>query len=294
MVKNFINGETQVFGVIGDPISHTFSPQIQNSFAEGKNIAYLPFNVKKCGLEAAVKGAYALGIKGLNVTVPHKKDVMNYLCDIDKRAMQIGAVNTLKYCENGYIGYNTDYIGILYSLKSKSVEIKNKNVLLFGAGGSACAAAVMAASEGAKKLIIANRTKENAQKLKRHINKYYETEILVVDLNLKGFNEICDVAINTTTMGFGKNIGLSPINNLDDFKRLDIKACFDAVYAPWRTKFLKDAQSLGITAINGFDMLVYQAVAAQEIWFEKKYDEQIKENLRSELELYYKKYVGKE
>lgn len=285
MIKDYINGKTQVFGVIGDPIEHTFSPQIQNTL--GGNIAYVPFHVKAKGLEAAVKGAYELGIKGLNVTVPHKKEVMNYLCGVDERATQIGAVNTLKYTENGYIGYNTDFIGILYALKNRGVEIKNKSVLLFGAGGSACAAAVMAAYEGAKRLIIANRTIENARKLKEHINKYYKIEILITDMSLKSCSEQCDIAINTTVLGFGKNIGLSPIEDLNDFKRLNIKACFDAVYVPWKTKFLSDAKSLGITAVNGFDMLVYQAAAAQEIWFETKYDEDLKEKIRAELEHYY-------
>lgn len=291
MIKDYVNGTTQVYGVIGNPIHHTFSPQIQNSFAAavGKNIMYVPFHVTEQGLSSAVAGAYELNIKGLNVTVPHKKEVMKYLVDIDERAKQIGAVNTLKYSENGYVGYNTDFIGILYALKNKGIEVKDKTVLLLGAGGSACAAAVMAVSEGAKKLVIANRTKENAVRLKEHINKFYDTEILITDMTLKGNFDCCDIAINTTVLGFGNNIGLSPINDINNFKRLNIKACFDAVYAPWKTQFLLDAESLGITAINGFDMLIYQAAAAQEIWFETKYTDELKEKIRTDLEAYYTK-----
>lgn len=291
LIKDYSNGETLVYGVIGDPICHSFSPQIQNTFARAtdKNIMYVPFHVKAEGLTSAIKGAYELNIQGLNVTVPHKKEVMACLCDIDERAKQIGAVNTLKYTENGYVGYNTDFIGILYALKNKGIEVKGKTVLLLGAGGSACAAAVMAVSEGAERLIIANRTAENAIKLKEHISQFYDTEILVTDMSLQGDFDKADIAINTTVLGFGKNIGLSPIKNIEDFKRLNIKACFDAVYAPWKTQFLLDAQSLGITAINGFDMLVYQAVAAQEIWFEAKYNDVLKEKVRKELEDYYKK-----
>ena len=112
MVKDYSNGETLVYGVIGDPIHHTFSPQIQNTFAKAceKNIMYVPFHVKAEGLKDAIKGAYELNIKGLNVTVPHKKEVMECLCAIDERAKQIGAVNTLKYTPEGYVGYNTDFI----------------------------------------------------------------------------------------------------------------------------------------------------------------------------------------
>lgn len=290
MIKSYSNGETSVYGVIGSPIHHTFSPEIQNTFASaaGKNIIYVPFLVSPEGLKSAIKGAYELNIKGLNVTVPHKKTVMAELCGIDKRAEQIGAVNTLKYTENGYVGYNTDFIGILYALKNKGIEIKDKTVLLLGAGGCACAAAVMAVSEGAKRLVIANRTAENAIKLKEHINKFYDTEIIVTDMSLKGNFDRCEIAVNTTVLGFGDNIGINPVKDINDYKRLGIEACFDAIYAPWETQFLIDAKSLGITAVNGFDMLVYQAAAAQEIWFDTTYDKALMENTRAELEAYYK------
>lgn len=248
---------------------------------------YVPFHVKAEGLKSAIKGAYELNIHGLNVTVPHKKEVMNCLCAIDERAKQIGAVNTLKYTENGYVGYNTDFIGILYALKNRGIEVKGKDVLLLGAGGSACAAAVMALSEGANRLIIANRTVENAQKLKAHVSQFYSTEIIATDMSLKEVDK-ADIAINTTVLGFGKNIGINPIKDIADYKRLNISACFDAVYIPWKTQFLLDAESLGITAINGFDMLVYQAAAAQEIWFDTKYTSELKESVRKELEIYYK------
>lgn len=296
MVKDYSDGQTLVYGVIGDPVEHSFSPQIQNTFAyeTGKNIMYVPFHVKNDCLGDAIKGAHSLNIRGLNVTVPHKKEVMAHLNGIDNRAEQIGAVNTLKYTEDGYVGYNTDFIGILYSLKNKGVEIKDKTVILLGAGGCACAAAVMALSEGAERLVIANRTQENALKLKEHILKFYNADIIVSDMSLKGDFGKCDIAINATVLGFGKNAGINPIPNTDDYSRLGIEACFDAVYTPWKTKFLEDAESLGITAVNGFDMLVYQAAAAQEIWFDVKYEMSFLERIRQELEQYYtNEQIGK-
>ena len=120
IVNSSITGKTSVFGLIGDPVEHTFSPPIHNSLKNvlNENFVYVPFHVPTGQVEVAMKGAYSLGIKGLNVTVPHKKEVIPFLCGIEKRAEAIGAVNTLKYTENGYFGYNTDILGILYSLQN--------------------------------------------------------------------------------------------------------------------------------------------------------------------------------
>lgn len=280
-----INGKTEVYGLIGDPVSHTFSPPIHNTLAKNfnQNFVYVPFHVHEGNVKSALCGAHALGIKGLNVTVPHKKTVMEHLCGIEKRAEAIGAVNTLKYTENGYFGYNTDILGILYSLQTRGITIKNKDVLIIGAGGSACAALVLAASEGAKSVVVANRTVENAEKLKNHVLNYYPANITVC--SLEKINEIpkCDIVIQTTTVGFGNNTGLSPIPNNRFFAEKNVSAAFDTIYIPSKTKFLEDAESMGVTAINGFDMLIYQAVAASEIWLDKNYDNKTKENLKKSL-----------
>ena len=133
-----IDGKTLVLGLIGDPVEHTLSPLIHNSFAEclGLDSAYLPFHVAKEGndLEEAVRGAYALGIRGLNVTVPHKTNVMRFLKAADPAAEKIGAVNTLVRAEGGFIGYNTDITGLDRDLAAHGEELKGKNVLLIGAG----------------------------------------------------------------------------------------------------------------------------------------------------------------
>ena len=290
MINDRVNGKTAVFGVIGDPIEHTFSPCIQNTFADilGKNIIYTALHVMTGNLGDAIKGAYALGICGLNVTVPHKKEVIKYLCDIDKRAEAIGAVNTLKYTENGYVGCNTDIIGIDYSLKIRNTDIKGKKVLLLGAGGSACAAAVFAASGGAEKITIANRTQSRARELAEHTNKYYKADIEAIGLDEIGKNDSYDIVFNTTTVGFGKMEGMSPIEDEGFFERKKVSLAFDTIYIPWKTKFISDAEKAGVTAVNGFDMLIFQAAAAQEIWFDEKYDMGKIKNIRDELEKYYR------
>lgn len=281
VINNF-TGKTNVYGIIGDPVEHSFSPVIHNTIAAAinENFVYVPFHVLKGNTETALKGAFELGIKGLNVTVPHKKDVIKSLCEIEKRAEAIGAVNTLKYTENGYVGYNTDILGILYSFLKRGIYIKNKNVLIIGAGGSACAALVLAVSEGANSVVVANRTEENAIKLKNHVLKYYNN----ANISVCGIDDIyniekCDIVIQTTTLGFGKNVGLSPVKDKNFFKDKGVSAVFDTIYIPEKTKFLEDAESFGITAINGFEMLIYQGVAASEIWLDRIYDDVFKDKL---------------
>ena len=122
---NNVNGSTKILGVIGDPIEHTGSPAIHNLLADklGDNVVYVPFHVKARRLEEAVEGAYALGIEGLNVTVPHKVEVMQYVTELDDAALEIGAVNTLSRIRGGYKGYNTDFLGFMRELDSVDIQV---------------------------------------------------------------------------------------------------------------------------------------------------------------------------
>lgn len=272
MTDNSIKGTTQIYGVIGCPIEHTLSPLIHNTFAAMKHrdMKYIPLLVEENNVEAAIKGAAALNIQGLNVTVPHKIEVMKYLCGIDKAAEAIGAVNTLKLTKDGYKGHNTDVIGVYYAIRNKGYEIKDKTVLLLGAGGAASACAVMAASRGAKKLYIANRTKEKAEALKDRIQQFYSCDTTALSLEEADSIPQCDIVLNATVMGFGKYKGISPIKDKSFFREKRVSLVFDAVYSPWVTKIMEDAAEMGVDTANGFGMLVYQAVAAEEIWFDQE------------------------
>ncbi len=288
MIDLCVGGKTKVLGLIGDPVEHTFSPLIQNSIAKKakEDILYLPFHVRKEGLEYAVKGAYELGVKGLNVTVPHKKAVLDYLCGIDKKARAIGAVNTLKYTKDGYYGYNTDVLGIKSTFENNSISLKGKKVLIIGAGGSACSSLVLACESKAEKIIIANRTVENALKLIEHVKGFYDfnAEAISID-NIDNIKDL-DIVIQNTTVGFGDKVKLSPVSS-DFFKKRNIEAALDVIYTPWKTAFLKLAEG-NCTALNGFDMLFYQAAAAREIWLDKQYDIKMKLELKKEIGEYMK------
>lgn len=290
MIDNKIKGTTKVYGVIGNPIKHTFSPTIHNTLTEilGRDTIYIPIHVLDDDLQTAIKGAYALNIQGLNVTVPHKINVMKMCYKIDKAAIVIGAINTLKYTEKGYIGYNTDFIGAYYAIKNAGYEIKDKTILLLGAGGAAKACGVMAADKGCKKLYIANRTAEKAKDLAKRIKENYDCDAEgISNADIDKLPHI-DYVINATTVGFGDKADLSPIENPNFFTEKGVELVFDVIYSPWETKLLKDAKEKGCNTINGFSMLIYQAVASAEIWFDESISTELQENLCEELGKFYR------
>ena len=261
----------KVYGVIGDPISHSLSPKIHAYFAEQHKIemAYMPFHVKGENLHEALCGAHALDIRGLNVTVPHKKAVMPFVAGLDPMAERVYAVNTLIWKENGYIGHNTDYLGILQTLSSFGVSFEGASVGVFGAGGSAYAACIAAASQKAAQITIINRTKANSTILASHVNKYYNISVTLPE-KTESFTKM-DILIQTSTVGFGELARQSPVECLSLFD--GVQMAFDLIYSPWETAFLRQAKEAGVQyVVNGFPMLVYQAAEAFALWHEVKHE----------------------
>lgn len=171
-----IDGKTKLCGLIGCPVEHTLSPIIHNTLAEktGENLVYVPFHVERGDVEAAIKGAYALSVMGMNVTVPHKSAVLPYLRGIDPLAEKIGAVNTLVRTDGGYKGCNTDMTGLLRAMHSDGIVIKDREAILLGAGGAARAVAFLLVSEGVKKVWLLNRSVDKAQAVADEINNALE------------------------------------------------------------------------------------------------------------------------
>lgn len=280
-----VEGSTKVFAVIGDPIAHTLSPRIHNALGDKWNskMVYVPFHVTKERLQQAIEGAHALGIKGMNVTMPHKQTIMPYLYEIDEAAKRIGAVNTLVYDERGYKGYNTDAEGFKLSLEEADIEYKGKNVAIIGSGGAAYAV-VVAIIESAKSIHIFNRTKANAKVLKDHMQSFYTTPIYVHD-EMDQTGESYDLVIQTTGVGMGQHKGELPKCSKEVLK--GAKYAVDLIYSPKETCFLNYAKSIDCQCINGFGMLFYQAVKAYEYMHHCTCDQaeavQIKHDLEREL-----------
>lgn len=287
MCVDLVNGKSAVYGIIGNPVEKSFSPVLQNTIAEelGVNAVYVPFKVEKGCVKTAVEGGRALGVKGFNVTVPHKIEVMDSLCRIDAAAEKIGAVNTLKLTDEGYAGYNTDIIGLGKCLESRKISVKNSTVVLTGAGGAANSAAILAGEKGASKLIIVNRTAEKAEKLAERVRKYYSLTVEVTDYENLMEIENPEIFIQTTSVGMGNDTDGTPVKKTEFFD--NVKIAVDIIYTPWETKLMKDAAMRGVETVNGFDMLFYQGLASFEIWNDIKVDSEDAERMKAKLTDFY-------
>lgn len=267
-----MNGLTRTCGVIGCPIEHTKSPLIQNTLAEmmGINLCYVPFNVQKDALADAIKGANALQLLGLNITVPYKSDVIPYLKEIDPLAMKIGAVNTLVSVDGGYKGYNTDMPGLYRAMVEDGVEITDHKVIILGAGGVARAVALLMADKDAQEIILMNRTLDKAEQLCREVKGFYP-QARIRALALTDFNSLPMekyLVVQATSIGMHPNVEEAVIEDAAFYER--VETGYDLVFNPAKTKFMKLAEDAGARAYNGLKMLLYQGVIGFEYWTKTK------------------------
>jgi len=263
-----ITSETKIYGLIGYPVKHSVSPQIHNAAFKtiGINAVYLTFEVKKEFLKKALDGVKALGIKGLNVTIPHKVNVIKYLNKLTYEANLIGAVNTILNEDGKLIGFNTDYTGVLKTFETYKIDLTNKKIVLLGAGGAAKAIA-FAIAEKASSLIILNRTKRKAVNLVKELNKKLKVNALGNSLTFKALKNSlkdADILINATSVGMEPNVNQTLVAK--ELLQKDM-VVFDIIYNPLETKLLKEAGEIGAKCINGVEMLVQQAAEAFKIWF---------------------------
>lgn len=263
-----INGKTNIYGLIGNPVSHTFSPVMHNKLFDNYKInsLYCAFSVEKDNLESSITGVKSLGIKGLNVTIPHKESIMNYLDKISDEALAIGAVNTVKN-ENGLVsGYNTDVYGFMKSLDENNISYTGKKIALLGFGGSAKAVVYGLVNAGIAELTIFVRDEKKARIMSKdmEILSKMQYNIKSIESCEKEIEEI-DVLINTTPLGMGLLREKSPIDLQNSNAKSEL-AVVDLIYNPLETVLLKDAKEQGYKAINGLDMLIYQGLKSFEIW----------------------------
>ena len=262
-----IKGSTNVVGLIGHPVEHSFSPPMHNAAFNKLNMDYVytAFDVNPNDLKTAIVGADALNIKGFNVTIPHKIEVMKYLNEIDEVAKLIGAVNTIDF--KNLKGYNTDGIGAIKAI-GEVTNVKNKNVVIAGAGGASRAISFYLAKYGADHLTILNRNVEKAQKLANDVlNSELIDNVESDSINNMNLSD-ADILINTTPVGMHPNVDDVPIALAGDMH--DNLVVFDAVYNPNETGLLKQAIEAGAKPVYGIKMLLYQGAESFEIWTGKK------------------------
>lgn len=263
-----ITGKTRILGIIGWPVKHSLSPIMHNAAFEhlGLDFCYIPFAVKEDHVEKAIKGITALNISGLNVTIPHKESLIPFLSETSEEVKMIGAVNTIKIMDNRLIGYNTDGPGFIASLKEAGINIKDHSLLILGAGGAAKAVVFQSVIEGAREIIISNRTVQKAITMKKQIEKHYPSaKIKTTGIGydeLKDIIDRVDIIVNATSVGL-KSGDPSPIPKELINKRMFV--C-DLIYNPPETSLIKYAKASGCKFMNGVGMLLHQGVIAFKIF----------------------------
>lgn len=291
-----VDGFTKTIGLIGNPVGHTLSPLIHNGVSEklflsgrlperkgsGSYSVYLPFEVSADNLQAAVQGAFALGVQGLNVTVPYKQMVMDCTLEVDEAADRIGAVNTLVRMEDGtgFKGYNTDWEGLHRQLSDDGISLKGRTAVILGAGGAARAVLYLCLSELAEKVYILNRTEERAVQLAEEFGQMGH----IVPMKLGEAGKIKEdglIVFQATSIGLFPNINDVVLEDEGFYSH--VAEGIDLIYNPARTRFMQLVEAQGGRAFNALKMLLYQGIRAYELWFGFKVPEDVISDILKEL-----------
>lgn len=263
-----ITGQTKIVGIIGDPIKHSRSPLIHNAaIAElGLDYVYVPFHVEPDNLGAAIEGFKATNVVGINVTIPHKQNVMSYLDEISKEATLIGAVNTLIFRDGAIIGENTDAPGFLHAMQEDGLDVpQGEAAVVIGAGGSARAIVVALALAGVQTICITNRTVSRAVALATDLSEKTGVSIYGIGLDdskLPHAVGTSQLIVNTASTSMDVSHPL-----LIDPEWLEPQSIvYDIVYTPPETRLLQAAAEKDCHTIGGLGMLVHQGAIAFEKW----------------------------
>lgn len=273
-----ITGKTKLLGVIGYPIEHSLSPVMHNAAIQAINnqtdfidYVYLPFPIKPEDLNTAIAGFSAIGVRGFNITIPHKQAILPLLSEVSDIARAVGAVNTVYRINNGWAGTNTDVDGFLAPLKTYNWEWHQKVAVVLGNGGASRAVVAGCAKLGFAEIHVIGRSQE---KLTAFAESWVNSP-LPVNLAIHKWDEMsslisqADLLVNTTPIGMYPNINSSPVDEAI-FDGLSPRAIvYDLIYIPSPTQFLQQAQIRGAIAIDGLEMLVQQGAAALELWLQQ-------------------------
>ncbi|GAB6929515.1 shikimate dehydrogenase [Paenibacillus sp. JCM 10914] len=265
MVNYAAQGDYMLLGVIGDPIAHSKSPAMHLAALAALGIqgTYVPLHIRPAGLDDAIQAMRALGFRGMNVTIPHKVEVMKYLDEIDAAALRIGAVNTIVNDNGKLTGYNTDGIGYVRSLKDEACpELQGKHIVVLGAGGAARGIIDALIEESPDRISIVNRTRDKAGAL---------AEEWISRGDLRGYGEEeaeavlqhAEIIINTTSVGMHPQIGAIPIPAAHIPQGIVVS---DLIYNPLQTELLRQSELRQCIVHGGLGMFVNQGAYALEYW----------------------------
>ncbi len=264
---HMLTGKTKVFALFGHPVEHSMSPTMWNPALRdlGLDYVYVAYDVHPDNLKEAINGIRALDIKGVNITIPHKENVMKFLDEIDPLAQKMGAINTIKN-EGGYLkARNTDAGGAKKSLLDAGCQIEGKKVLILGAGGVSRALCFILA-EDAHEIVLTDIIKEKAIQLADEIKNKTNGNIVAenaTDETLSKYIKDSDILINATPIGMYPKMENTPISKQILHSDLFV---FDVVYNPLETRLMRDASEKGCKTLGGLNMLVNQGVLAFKWW----------------------------
>lgn len=251
------------YGLIGGKLGHSYSMGIHKKYFDiiGEESSYDLIETSDKDLKQTIMRLKNEGYSGLNVTIPHKKSVMEYADVISPEASSIGAVNTLKFSDGKVYAYNTDYYGIKKTFEKFNVQVNGKDVYILGTGGAANAVSTMCSDEGGN-VIFVSRTPS---------------------VKAIGYEELKSITpggvlVNCTPVGMYPDTQNTPTEYIDGFESI-----VDIIYNPVKTKLLANAKKQGINAVNGLYMLVTQAVYSETIWHGTQLDEKIIETIYEQI-----------
>lgn len=274
---NAIDGRTQLVGLVGWPIAHSLSPQMQNAVftSLGLNWRYVPFPVPPEQIAVALQGLSALGVRGVNITTPYKQLVLPFLDEIAPRARETGAVNTLLIQSGGQgkltlYGDNTDMPGFVQALESIGFMVEeNRQVMVIGAGGAARAVISGLLQMGIERVWVLNRDLEKSRTLISELGRHadWATRMQTRPLSPDALEEAAAAAtllVNATPVGRLPDAAASIWPDVLAFPcHLTV---FDLVYPPQKTRLLQQAAAVGAQVITGIELLVQQGALSFELW----------------------------
>lgn len=253
------------YGLIGEHLGHSFSKQIQTRIAEIENVKDYDYQLVELDKEEFKEFMEKKDFKGINVTIPYKKDVIPYLDEMDESAKAIGAINTIINVDGKLKGYNTDFGGFLYMVKAHNVHMEGKKVLIIGNGGACAAVKAVCKHENAKDIVIVSRSAN------RGAIGYDEMYTSHLD---------ADIVVNTSPVGMFPNIVNAPID-VSWFHKLE--CVLDVVYNPILTRLCFEAQEADIKRVIGLEMLIAQAKYTFEIFKNMSFDDSIIDEIKKEM-----------
>ena len=262
-----ISGRTAVCGIVGDPIEHSLSPAMQNAAfaAAGLDFVYVAFRLARGAARECAAAVRTLNLRGLNVTVPHKVEILPYLDAVDPGAARIGAVNTIVNEGGRLTGYNTDAVGFLQGLEVKGIALQGVDVVVLGAGGAARAVVFSLVERGARVTVL-NRDASRAEALAHDVSASYDRAVGHGALDAAALQSLLPGAallVNTTSVGMHPLADATPCPAA--LLRPGLAVC-DIVYNPRPTLLLREAAGRGAATVDGVEMLVRQGAKAFELW----------------------------